>query len=320
MNESRGHSMRWLAAAAIAVIATLSHGAQAAIVVLNLDMPLDRVAPDQRGMKVGDHHRARIFYDDTSINPKTHRVPVIHMEHWMGRWVPEALGDATMPMPDAWLDLGSKPYRYHYKAAAVIGDPVVVEFNDRTRRMTISKQSDMSMLISAPYTIDPTPVPGLSLRVVTAPAITMLNMTVTLDQAAAGEPGKVGDVDHLRLVYDANQIDSKTQRVKLLNFQHLMNGKWLPAAPDAVMMPTDDSWLDTGTVPYRLHFKARVVHGKPIVIDVSEDSRRLTIRPQTEPMAILESGAYVIDPTPVSGPEANGAGTAPDGPPPVTAR
>lgn len=288
----------------------LCFAANAAIIVLEVDLPLDKVAAGREGMKVGDHHQARIFYDESSVNPKTQRVPVIHMEHMMGTWVPTLLGDPTMPMRDAWLDLGSKPYRYHYKAPAVIGEPVMVEFNAQTRRMTISKQSDGSLIISAPYRINPVPVPGVSLRVVTDPAMTMLNMTVTLAQAAAGQPGKVGDVDKLRLVYDANALDPATKRVKLANMQHYMGGKWFPPAADPVMMPTSDSWLDTSALPYRLHFKAYVVHGQPIIIDVDENSRTLSIHPQSDPTAILESGHYEIDPTPTTGAEATAAGSA----------
>jgi hypothetical protein len=300
----------WASALVGAAVVLAGADIHAAVVVLNLDMPLDYVVAGRPGMKIGDHHRARIFYDDTNINARTHIVPVIYMQHWMGKWVPEAMGDPTMPMPNAWLDLGSKPYRYHYKAAAVLDEPVTVEFNQRSRRLTISKQSDRSVIISAPYSIDPVPVPGVSLVVATAPAITMLNMKVTLDQVAAGERSKPGDVDLIRIVYDANAINPGTRRVKLLNFQHFINGKWLPAAPDPVMMPTDDSWLDTSALPYRLHLKASVVHGVPIIVDVNADSRRLTIRPQADPMATLESGRYEIDPTPVIGPEAVAAGVA----------
>jgi hypothetical protein len=305
----QAHAIRTTIAAA-ALVATLCSAANAAIVVLEVDLPLDKVASGREGMKVGDHHRARIFYDESSINPKTHIVPVIHMEHMMGTWVPTVVGDPTMPMRDAWLDLGSKPYRYHYKAPAVIGEPVVVEFNERTGRMTISKQSDNSLIISAPYSIDPNPVQGISLRVVTALAMTMLNMQVTLEQVAPGERSKVGDIDRVRLVYDANAMDPKTKRVKLANMQHFIGGKWLPAAADPVMMPTNDSWLDTSTLPYRLHFKARVVHGQPIIIDADENTWTLTIHPQNDPAAILESGHYEIDPTPGTGPEAMAAGSA----------
>jgi hypothetical protein len=306
---SPAHAIRATMAAA-ALIATLCSAATAAIVVLEVDLPLDMVAAGREGMKVGDHHRARIFYDESSINPKTHIVPVIHMEHMMGTWVPTVVGDPTMPMRDAWLDLGSKPYRYHYKAPAVIGEPVVVEFNEHTRRMTISRQSDHSLIISAPYRIDPNPVQGVSLRVVTAPAMTMLNMHVTLQQVAPGQRSKVGDIDRVRLVYDANAMDPKTQRVKLANMQHFIGGKWFPAAADPAMMPTSDSWLDTSAFPYRLHFKAYVVHGQPIIIDADENTRTLAIHPQSDPESILESGPYEIDPTPSTGPEAMAAGLA----------
>jgi hypothetical protein len=306
---SRAHTIR-TTIAALTLAAALCAAANAAIVVLEVDLPLDRVAAGREGMKVGDHHRARIFYDESSVNRKTHIVPVIHMEHMMGTWVPTVVGDPTMPMRDAWLDLGSKPYRYHYKAPAVIGEPVLVEFNERTRRMTIYRQSDNSLIISAPYSIDPNPVQGVSLRVVTAPTMTMLNMQVTLEQVAPGQSGKVGDIDRVRLIFDANAMDPRTKRVKLANMQHFIGGKWFPAAADPVMMPTNDSWLDTSTVPYRLHFKAYVVHGQPIIIDADENTLTLAIHPQNDPTSILESGRYQIDPTPNTGPEAMAAGSA----------
>jgi hypothetical protein len=129
-----------------------------------------------------------------------------------------------------------------------------------------------------------------------APAVTMLNMEVTLDEAAPGQPGKIGDIDRLRIVYDANAVDPKTKRVKLLNLQHFIGGRYIPPAPDPTVMPTDDAWLDVGAIPYRLHFKASVVHGQPIIIEFDENTRRLTIHPQNDPTAILESGLYRIDP------------------------
>ena len=307
---SQAYAIRITSATAV-LLACLCSAASAAIIVLEVDLPLDKVAAGREGMKAGDHHRARIFYDESSINPRTHIIPVIHMQHMMmGNWVPALIGDPTMPMRDAWLDLGSKPYRYHYKAPALIGEPLVVEFNARTRRMTISKQGDNSLIISAPYSIDPKPVQGISLRVVTSPTMTMLNMKVTLEEVAAGQRSKVGDIDRVRLIYDANAMDAGTKRVKLANMQHFIGGKWLPAAADPVMMPTDDSWLDTSALPYRLHFKAYVVHGQPIIIDADENTRTLAIHPQNDPASILESGHYEIDPTPSTGPEAMAAGSA----------
>ncbi len=141
-----------------------------------------------------------------------------------------------------------------------------------------------------------------------SPAFTMLNMTVTLDEAAPGQPGKVGGVDHLRIVYDANAADPKTKRVKLLNLQHFNGGEYSPPAPDPALMPTDDAWLDTSSLPYRLHYRASVVHGQPIIIEFDENSLRLTIRPQQNPAATLESGNCHIDPAPITGPQAAAAG------------
>jgi hypothetical protein len=132
-----------------------------------------------------------------------------------------------------------------------------------------------------------------------APSVTTLNMVVTLDEAAPGQPGKVGDVDRLRIVYDANAVDPKTKRVGLLNLQHFTGGRYIPPAPDPAVMPTDDAWLDMGAVPYRLHYRASVVHGQPIIIEFDENTRRLSIHPENNPTATLESGLYRIDPEPV---------------------
>jgi hypothetical protein len=128
-----------------------------------------------------------------------------------------------------------------------------------------------------------------------------LIMYVTLDQVAAASGdahGKVGDVDRIRLTYDATAVDPTTHRVKLVNFQHWQNGRWRPTHPDPVMMPVDDSWLDLGQTPYRLHLEAAVVHGDPIIIDVDETAQRLTIHPQSDPTAVVISGRYRIDARP----------------------
>jgi hypothetical protein len=135
--------------------------------------------------------------------------------------------------------------------------------------------------------------------------LVMLNMEVTLDQVAGDraelKATKVGHVDRLRIVYDADAEDPQTHRVALLNFQHFMNGRYTPERPDPVSMPVTDAWLDLGQRPYRMHLKAAVVHGSPILIEVDEVSRRLTIRPQDQPRTVLISGPYAIDPTPITG-------------------
>jgi len=149
---------------------------------------------------------------------------------------------------------------------------------------------------------------GTGLTVTTVPLITMLNMTVTLDQVSAGAPGKIGDIDQLRVVFDANAVDPVTKRTNLLNMQHFTNGNWAPPHRDDVMMPTSDAWLDMSSVPYRLHYRATVQHGEPIIIDADERSGRLSIHPQYDPSSNIESGRYSIDPTPITGPAADAAG------------
>ena len=143
--------------------------------------------------------------------------------------------------------------------------------------------------------------------------IVMLSMTVTLDQVsterskAAG--AKIGDVDRLRLVYDANAVDPRTHRVALLNFQHFVDGRYMPVKPDPVMMPLDDAWLDVGARPYRLHFRAAVVHGDAIIIEADENTQRLVIHPQRQPDQVIIAGPYAIDSTAASGHDADVAGT-----------
>jgi hypothetical protein len=143
--------------------------------------------------------------------------------------------------------------------------------------------------------------------------IVTVNMTVTLDQVsperskAAGV--KIGDIDRLRVVYDENAVDPRTHRVALLNFQHFTAGEYTPAKPDPAMMPLGDAWLDVGTRPYRLHFRAAVVHGDAIIIEADEHTQRLAIHPQGQPDRVIIAGPYVIDATPTSGHDADVAGT-----------
>jgi hypothetical protein len=133
--------------------------------------------------------------------------------------------------------------------------------------------------------------------------LVMLDVKVTLDQVSQERSEaahtKIGQVDRLRVVYDPTAIDPSTHRVALLNFQHLVDGHYEPSAPDPVAMPMTDAWLDLGARPYRMHLKAAVVHGSAILIEVDEVTRRLTIHPQNDPHAVLISGPYQIDPTPI---------------------
>jgi hypothetical protein len=285
----------------------------ARIVALDIDLPLDQIGAG-RPFTVGTHHHARVFYDDAMIDPRTHIVRALHMQHLLGSaaWVPARLDAVTMPMTDAWLDLSRKPYRYHYRSAVVQdGEPVLVDFDEQTRRMSVRLQSDQSLIVSAAYSIDPEPVAGLNAQALflRPPAYLMLDMDVAIDQVAAGEQEAVGSHDRLHLVFDASEIDSRTQHVPLVNMQHFISGKYLPAHPDAAFMPMQGAWLDLGREPYALHFRASVVHGKPILIEADEHTHRLTIRPQDHPEQVLVSGHYLIDPRPISTSEAVSAAT-----------
>jgi hypothetical protein len=142
------------------------------------------------------------------------------------------------------------------------------------------------------------------------PVYVMHEVEIRLDRVAGSEASKVGDVDHVRIVYDRNRVDSKTHRVRLINFQHLVGGVYRPPHPDPLFMPMGDAWLDLSKEPYRLHFHAAVTHGMPIIIDCDARTRRLTIHPQSDPQAILLSGRYRIDPTPITGAAARAAAGA----------
>jgi hypothetical protein len=145
------------------------------------------------------------------------------------------------------------------------------------------------------------------------PAYMMLNLYVTLDRVADGERGQIGDVDQLRVVYDANAIDRVTRRVTLINLQHFIGGAFNPPHPDPSVMPMNDAWLDLSSTPYRLHYRAAVTHGKPILIEFDETTRRLSIRSQQTPEQVLVGGPYRFDPAPVKGPEAIAAATPASG-------
>jgi hypothetical protein len=135
--------------------------AQAGIVALDIDVVIDRISPEEKGIKIGDHHEARVFYDDSKIDPATHRVVVIHEQH-TPMLIPKHLNPAQMPMTNAWLDLSRKPYRYHYAAAPTVGFPFpyFVLFDENTMRMSIYKQADGTLLLTGTYKVSPTPLKG----------------------------------------------------------------------------------------------------------------------------------------------------------------
>ena len=52
-----------LSIAAALTACMLSPLASARIIAIDIDLPIDQVAAEQPGIKLGDHHRARVFYD-----------------------------------------------------------------------------------------------------------------------------------------------------------------------------------------------------------------------------------------------------------------
>jgi hypothetical protein len=144
--------------------------ANAKIIALDIDIVLDQVSPEEPTMKVGMHHEARIYYDDSKIDPATHRVRALHQQH-TPMLIPKHLDPEAEPMTNAWLDLSAKPYRYHYAASPVDGGwpfPYAIFFDEKAMRMTIRKQSDGSLLLSGLYTVNPTPITGPEVDAVVA--------------------------------------------------------------------------------------------------------------------------------------------------------
>jgi hypothetical protein len=289
---------------------------RAAIVVLNVALAAD--APSAHSASANQSsvrpQGLRIFYDDATVDAHTHRVRLLQVQQLdHDRWFPETLDPVTMPIVDAWLDLNARPHGFHFRAAVLRDSiPVILQFDERSGRFSILQQKNLAVLVAGSYRVDSQPAANVDLvRALRAPpAYVMLNMYVTLDEVAAGEPSQRGDVDRLRVVYDANAIDPVTKHVPLINMQHFIGGAFSPPHPDPVMMPMNDAWLDLSVVPYRLHYRAAVTHGKPIVIQVDETTQRLSIHPQEHPEQTLIAGAYGFDPTPVVGPEALAAATS----------
>lgn len=140
----------------LAGIYILLHAAvsQAATATLSMDVELDQVAPeDEKMYRVGGHDLDRITYDDTTIDPKTHRVKVTSLSHYIaGHW------HGTDPADASTLDLSSQPYRLNFVSAVNHGRPLIALFEGDTMRMAMLARPDFHVLIAGKYTIDPTPL------------------------------------------------------------------------------------------------------------------------------------------------------------------
>lgn len=126
------------------------------VVALDVDILIDQTAPANRAY-MGQHHNARLFYDEAAVDPASHHVVLLHLQHTPAL-IPHHLNPAEMPMFNAWLDLGARPLDFHYAAAPVSGDPdpYFILFDEHTRRMTIRRQTDGSVMLAGAYRIEPT--------------------------------------------------------------------------------------------------------------------------------------------------------------------
>jgi hypothetical protein len=149
------------AIAALLLTPWFSSVAGAAIVALDIDITLDQLSPEETHFTVGQHHEARVFYDDSKIDPVSHRVAVLHEQHTPAL-IPKHLNPGQMPMSNAWLDFSGPEIRYHFAAAPTAAFPFLyfVLFDETTMRMTIRKQSDGTLLLAGPYRVNPKHITG----------------------------------------------------------------------------------------------------------------------------------------------------------------
>jgi hypothetical protein len=141
----------------------------AKIVALDVDIVLDQISSDEKMLHLGQHHEARVFYDDAQIDPATHRVALLHEQHTPAL-IPKHLNPGQMPMSNAWLDFSGPEIRYHYAAAPTVAIPFTyfVLFDEKTMRMTIRRQSDGVVLLAGPYKVNPKPITGPEIDAVVA--------------------------------------------------------------------------------------------------------------------------------------------------------
>jgi hypothetical protein len=166
----------------------------AKIIALDVDIVLDQISSEEKMLHIGQHHEARVFYDDTRIDPVTHRVALLHEQHTPAL-IPKHLNPAQMPMSNAWLDLSGPDIRYHYAAAPTVAIPFAyfVLFDDKTMRMTIRRQSDGLVLLAGPYKVNPNPITGPDIDAVVAssdPAVPPWETTLKMPPMPPGAPPK----------------------------------------------------------------------------------------------------------------------------------
>jgi hypothetical protein len=187
-----GVPTRWATALFCSLV--VSGACHAKIIALDVDIVLDQISSDEKMLHIGQHHEARVFYDDTQIDAVTHRVALLHEQHTPAL-IPKHLNPAQMPMSNAWLDFSGSEIRYHYAAAPTVAIPFTyfVLFDEKTMRMTIRRQSDGVVLLAGPYKVNPKPITGPAIDAVVAssdPVVPPWETTLKMPPMPPGEPPK----------------------------------------------------------------------------------------------------------------------------------
>jgi hypothetical protein len=141
-----------LAGGAVAAFLVMPHPSMAKTVTLAMTVTLDQVAPEDAKMyRVGGRDLDRIAYDDTKVDPATHKVPVTLLAHYIGgRWFPVEGADAS--------SLNLDTYRLDLAAAVEHGRPLIALFESGEPRMAMLARPDFHVLIAGRYVIDPRPL------------------------------------------------------------------------------------------------------------------------------------------------------------------
>ncbi len=132
--------------------------ASAEIVMLNAYTIYDYTVPGDSypGALQFEH----LVFDTSQIDPKTHRVPLLLQQHDIGGHYAPAHVTPEEHMEGAWLDMSSLPYRYHRWSKATHGATEIVIDATENGRISMRRVSDLSLLVSGRYWVDPTLIHG----------------------------------------------------------------------------------------------------------------------------------------------------------------
>ena len=129
--------------------------AWAQLTTLDVEVTIDQInsadAPPTYHAGTVDH--VRIAYDTRRVDPKTHRVALASLAHFInGKWMPGTPADASA------LDMSREPYRLDFAASVVHGQPIVILFEALSSRMAILSRPDLHVIVAGSYRINPVAV------------------------------------------------------------------------------------------------------------------------------------------------------------------